>query len=354
MSSEQQEALPTSRHRNNKRLTFIISAGIVATLAVAAGIIIPQVSYSQRVAEYTQLSGELQSALDEKATAETAHQAAVALTFARHEEALAMSGKVAELGKTKEPILPNSQAELIESISSVALKELESFHEVESLDEAIEEIYSLLQSNFLAMRDAETTTEPDIPESFAMMSINQARDLIARPIVPEKFTAVADEDITHELIEELKITLDNVRNEVTEVQQALGREEGRHEFIETTMRSLLPVLQETAAAVGEYAEAVEKDTPKAKDAVKEKTSVAALRVRDIATSDDVFLLYERVQSYVTAGEASLADHAKVVKAEEAAKAKKRSSQKKSSDGWASGGLCNYWSPLDGGMYMAPC
>src|SRR5690625_7222640 len=88
---------------------MVIAAVVVVALGVTVGVVIPRVIHSQRVAEYTELVEELRLKMDELAEAETALQAATALTHARHSEALLVANAVAVLGETQEPILPAEQ-----------------------------------------------------------------------------------------------------------------------------------------------------------------------------------------------------------------------------------------------------
>gem|GEM_PF-6877255 len=376
----QAEASP----RKGRRRVMVIAAVVVVALGVTVGVVIPRVIHSQRVAEYTELVEELRLKMDELAEAETALQAATALTHARHSEALLVANAVAVLGETQEPILP---AERTESLKDVGTKAADAIGTLGELVGSDEELQALLTTSFIENIEAEKIAraaskeaDEDVPEtavasSFAELTIDQAIELIATPISPEDVPVVADEDVTPELIVDLRTTIASVTDDIAHVQESIDSESDRQDFLNATVMSMWPALQETAASIHEYLAEVEAAAAKAEKDVAEETAKAAALVRDSSDAEDVLLLHGLIASYISASEISLTSHAEVVKAEEAeakrlaeeraakeraekeraAKARQNSGSKKSSsDGWASGGLCNYWSPVDGGMYMAPC
>src|SRR5690625_3404023 len=108
---------------------MVIAAVVVVALGVTVGVVIPRVIHSQRVAEYTELVEELRLKMDELAEAETALQAATALTHARHSEALLVANAVAVLGETQEPILPAERTEYLKEIGTKVADAISKFAE---------------------------------------------------------------------------------------------------------------------------------------------------------------------------------------------------------------------------------
>lgn len=193
------------------------------------------------------------------------------------------------------------------------------------------------------------------------LSVAQAVELLASPVAPEEVTTVADEDVTDGLIEELRQSIATVNTEVEQTQHAIVTETERQEFVSQIMAAMLPVLQQTAAAIDDYLAAVEHAAAKAKEDIAERTSLAAMNVRDSAAGDDIAQIQGRIAAYVVAGEASLESHAAVVKAEEEAEAKRKAEEeaakRKSSAGSGGGGSClKYVSTWYGGsrLVTVPC
>lgn len=359
-----------------RRTGWVIAAVVVVALGVTAAFVIPQMIHSQRVTEYTELTDELRLAKQELADAETTLQASQALTHARHTEALSMAHAVAALSEAKEPMLPSDRAKLLGEMGGTAADTIGPLPE---LGDETAQVHGLLTSAYVETTAAEGDGSENgvaLPGSIAEMTIDQAIQLIATPIEPEEVTTVPDEDVTVELIEEVKAAIDSVTDDIARTEQAVDAESERQELLSATVTSMLPALQETAAAIDEYLAAIEAQATKANTEVTKQAREAAERVRDIADATDVSLLHGSIAAYLSAGEATLADHARVVAAEEEAEAKRIAQeaeanrvaqeraaaaqnnsappQSSSGDGWASGGLCNYWAPMGGGMYMAPC
>lgn len=194
------------------------------------------------------------------------------------------------------------------------------------------------------------------------LSVVQAVELLASPVAPEEVTTVADEDVTDELIEELRQSIATVNTEVKQTQHAIVTETERQEFVSQIMAAMLPVLQQTAAAIDDHLAAVEHAGAKAKEDIAERTSLAAMNVRDSAAGDDIAQIQGRIAAYVVAGEASLESHAAVVKAEEEEaeakrKAEEEAAKRKSSAGSGGGSSClKYVSTWYGGsrLVTVPC
>ena len=364
------------KSRVTRRKAVPIAALSVVALGVTAGFVVPNVIHSQRIAEYHELVGVMNSALNERAEADATLQAAAALTHARHSEALSLAEAVATLGDVKEPVLPAAHAEALRDAASSAAAEIGPLAEIDDSDRELHELLTTLYVETKAVeehahkeaKEAGTQApETTMPESIGKMSIAQAAQLIDTPLLDAAVEPVEDEEVTAELVEELKASLVSVRSDIASRNDAIAAESTRHEAIDTTVLTMLPKLQEAAATVSDYQEAVEHSAPKAENSATERMRSAAEQALENADSTDVAELYSRVASFVAAGEAALTSHNDVVKAEEAEAnrlAEERAAQERaaqssgsnasSSEGWASGGLCNYWAPLGGGMYMAPC
>lgn len=364
-----------------RRKTVIIAAAAVVTIGVTAGLIAPQAAHAKRVAAYTELAEEMRAAANELAEAETTLQAAQALTHAHHTDALSLANAVVTLREAKEPVLSAERAEMIGTAGVTAV---EALGPVPELDGDVEESHTLLLNAYVEAKEAENAEEvdePTLPASIVGVDLGQAVQFIAAPISPSEVPIVSDDAVTAEDIEEIKSAIASVRADIERTQETIDAEVERQDFLGETLGSLLPVLQETAATIDEHAEAVQRDAAKADADVAKKTAEAAQHLQETADAEDVVLLKNSIAAYVSAGEASIASHAEVVRAEEEAEARRLAEEQaaaaaaeaaaaaaaaaaapsssasqgsSSGDGWASGGLCNYWAPMGGGMYMAPC
>ena len=365
-----------SSSRKRGRIVLIVAGVLVVALGVTAAVLVPRVLQSQRVEEYTALAEELQLLMDERAGAQTTLHAATVLTYVRHSEALSVAEAVAALGESKEPMLPATQAELLGATGESAVQEIGAVEDIEAPQDGRHEVLTVTYVEAKAAEEQARAEAEDadqdvpaaaLPASVGSLEVDQVIELLAAPVEPELVTTVPDEDVTDELIDQMRESITAVKQDITVTEELLEGEVTRHEFLDETVASMVPVLHDTVAAIDDYLAAVEEQAAKAEEDVAAQTAKAAEHVRDSTDSDDVAALQGRIASYVAAGEASLVSHAAVVKAEEEAAeakrkaeeeaAKKRAAEKKkksSSDGWASGGLCNYWSPMGGGMYMAPC
>lgn len=357
------------------RIVAIVAGVLVVALGVTAAVVVPRMLHSQRVEEYSALAQDLQLLMEERAAAETTLNAATVLTYVRHSEALSVAGAVAALGDSQEPMIPAAQAELLGSTGAQAAQEIGAVEDVAIPEDGGHEVLTVTYVEAKAAEQQAGAEAGDadqdgatvaLPASLGGLEVDQVIELLAAPVVPEPVATVPDEDVTDELIEELRASIASAKKDVATTETLIEAEAARHELLSEAVVSMVPVLHETAAAIDDYLAAVEEQAAKAEEDVAAQTAAAASHVRDSATSDDVAALQGRIASFVAAGEASLTSHAAVVKAEEEAAeakrkaeeeaAKQRAAEKKksSSDGWASDGLCNYWAPMGGGMYMAPC
>ncbi len=353
------------------RIAAITAGVLVVALGITAAVVVPRMLQAQRVEEYTALVGELRLAVTEQAWAQTTLEAATVLTYVHHSEALSVAHAVAALGESGEPMLPAEQAALLGQTGSAAAEELGSLDEQAAPADGAHEVLTLAyveakaaeeQARGEAEEAGDDVPEPVLATSLAQLNVDQAIELLASPVEPEQVTAVADEDVTDELIEQMRASIAAVEQEIEATQQAIAAETERQEHVSETVVDMLPVLHETAAAIDDYLAAVEEQAAKAEDEVAAKTTSAAASVRDSATSDDVAQIQGRIASYVVAGEASLESHAAVVKAEEEAaeakrKAEAEAARKRSSAGSGSGGSClKYVSTWYGGsrLVTVPC
>ena len=357
------------------RIVAIVAGVLVVALGVTAAVVVPRMLHSQRVEEYSALAQDLQLLMEERAAAETTLNAATVLTYVRHSEALSVAGAVAALGDSQEPMIPAAQAELLGSTGAQAAQEIGAVEDVAIPEDGGHEVLTVTYVEAKAAEQQAGAEAGDadqdgatvaLPASLGGLEVDQVIELLAAPVVPEPVATVPDEDVTDELIEELRASIASAKKDVATTETLIEAEAAHHELLSEAVVSMVPVLHETAAAIDDYLAAVEEQAAKAEEDVAAQTAAAASHVRDSATSDDVAALQGRIASFVAAGEASLTSHAAVVKAEEEAAeakrkaeeeaAKQRAAEKKksSSDGWASDGLCNYWAPMGGGMYMAPC
>lgn len=355
-----------AKPRRRGRTVAIIAGVVVVVLGVTAGIVIPQIQraqHAQRVEDYTALVEQLRDIYQSQAETETTLHAAAALAHTRHTEMLNAANAVEELGQAPEPMLPESHAQALEMVGASAATELGPVDE----SEAAVAVQQRLATAFVEARESQSDGEQlgELPELLADLTVEQAAALRDEPVEAKAVRVVADPDVTDEDIAAVQAEIAAAERELEQIQAALAEEIDYLDAVAEAGQIMLPVLQEAAAAVDDFLAEVEKQAAKAEAEVVATTAAAAERVRESATSTQVSKLHAVISAYVAAGEESFASHAAVVKAEkEAAEAKrkaeeeaarKRASQgSSSSEGWGSKGLCNYWAPMGGGMYMAPC
>lgn len=358
----------STQPRKGRRTALIVAGALVVALGATAAIAVPRVLHSQRVEEYTELAEQLREFAAERAEVETTLYAAVALTHARHSEALSLANAVAALGEADEPMLPAEQAQHLGDTGAAAVEKLGPLAEVTGDDEpqviltnAYVEVKAADENARAAAQEAgDVLPDATVPGAVADLTVEQAIDLLGAPVEPEAVPTVADENVTDEAIEQLQAALELAQSELAVARQAVDAELARHQELADAMNPVETALHEVAAAIDDYLAAVEEEAAKAEEDVAHKTATAAQHVRDSADSGALLDLPGAISAYIAAGQQSLTSHADVVAAEEAAAEAKRKAEreaakkKSSSDGWASGGMCNYWSPMGGGMYMAPC
>lgn len=360
------ETVSRSHQPRRWGLIAAVAAGVlVVALGVTAAAVVPRVLHSQRVEEYTELADQLRAIVNERAEVETTLNAATVLTHVRHSEALSVAHAVAALGESDEPMLPAEQAQLLGETGASAADELGALDVGDAPLDGADQVLTLAyieakaaeeQARAAAEEAGDEVPEPELAASLADLDVDQAIWLLASPVAPDEVTTVADEDVTDELIEELRQSIATVNAEVEQTQHAIVTETERQEFVSQTMAAMLPVLQQTAAAIDDYLAAVEEQAAKAEEDVAARTASAAANVRDSASGQDVAQIQGRIASYVVAGEASIASHAAVVKAEAEAEAKRQAEAAEKSSAGGSGVCTRYVSTWYGGsrLILVPC
>lgn len=358
-----------AKPRKRGRVILIVAASVVVVLGVTAGIVVPQILHAQRVEEYAVLTDQLRAVMDERAEVETTLRAATALSYARHSEVLSAANAVETLGDSKEPMLPASHAAALGMVGASAAEELGPVEEPggessphTALATAYVETREIQENARNAAIEAGEEEPTDVlPEMFAELTVEQAIELIGDPVAAEPVKPVADDDVTDQEISVMQAQIALAKTEVEQLEAEVAQQLEHHQTVAEAAHMMLPVLQEAAAAVDDFLAAVEDEAAKAEDDVVEKTAAAAERVRDIADSTNLLELHGRIAAYVAAGEASLASHAEVVKAEqEAAEAKRKAEEeaaKKRASSSSGSGLCTrYVSTWYGGsrLILAPC
>ncbi|MFB8387777.1 hypothetical protein ACFC3F_11625 [Microbacterium sp. NPDC055910] len=364
-------ASPTAepvRKRSKRTLAWV--GGGLALVLVAAGIAVPQIVHAQRVDEYSALVHERDTALADKAEAESHLEAAIALRLAQEGEARSLGSRMVDLGQTPAPILTAEQVQqLTEAGSAVGEVVGEATEPAdadarmhEKLVAAVEALRTEDEAAVVAATEAgEEAPQPASPASFLTIGVSDAVELISAERAPGKAQTVADEDVTPEIIDETGAQVASIRAETGELLALIQAEEKRMAEFDAAIESAMPVLQAVAEGASAQAAEVTAQTAKAPDASGVAVA-AAQQVNEQASTDDADRILTGLAAYVEATKKAQADHAAVVQREkeeaEAAEAAARAeaSRRQASVGGNGGGggggkksrLCSRYRPSPGG------
>ncbi|APZ35577.1 hypothetical protein BOH66_16075 [Microbacterium aurum] len=366
MSEDTGDTPPVDGHgqkRGRRRLSWI--GGGVALVLVAGGIVaVPQIVHAQRVSEYAELVSLRDTAFADRAQAEATLEAAMALTLAQQSETGVLAQRLADLGQTPEPILPAQHAgELAaagEAVASVIGEATEPEQQRAQAHERLVAGVAELQAQDQAARAeaeaaGEELPEPLAPASYLSLDIDAAAAVIGAEPVPEKVRAVADGDVTPELIEETRTEVASIEEETADLAALIRTEEQRMAEFTGAIESTVPTLRAAAEGAAAVAPQLVEHAPKAPDASNVAVT-AAHQAQEIASTEDAARILDGLAAYVEAARAAQAEHEAVVQreaAEAAARAEAERRQNANREGNSGGGskgsrLCSRYRPSPGG------
>lgn len=355
-----------ARPKRRGRTLAWVGGGAALTIAVA-GFVVPQVVHAQRVSEYTELVAQRDDALVEQATAEVTLDAAAALTIAQQGELEKLGQRLSAVGTTTEPILTAEQTlslteagnAVIAVVGEPAEEDDENAPASEPLIVAVDALRAADAAAQTAAGEAgEKSPEPVAPASYLSLDTMGAVTIIDDDATPQKTPAVADEDVTVELIEATAAQLASTQDEVTRIEGLIRAEEARMAEFSAVITDAVPVLRTVAETTATQATKVVKATPKAPDASATAVT-AAQNVQEVADTEDATQILNGLVAYVDASKAAQTKHAAVVKKEkEAAEAAARAEAARKAAANRGGGdgggerkksrLCSRYRPAPGG------